>query len=178
LSGPQCAEAQERQARFLIGSGGMKIVAGDNSPESHYVTTFRGKVSLTGRLVIEFERSCEDGIRRSNFKDEVRVVYFEPDARSLMKLPRAVGDYYPKEPYYFGTDLDVFKTLLKLTGLSRAQRIMESCDPRFEYRTQIVIGQLLTSVQCDHRVFDAAVISFKALRRTEIASAESKWLGC
>jgi hypothetical protein len=136
------------------------------SIENNMNASFNGKLRITGTLHVDFYGD----------EDAANGAYFLPDAVSLEKLPGVISGTYAKSPeqIFIG---DGVKILAQVVGKQRAQRILGGEKKYFESKAIATIRNFKTEVICDHREYEAKVVSIRLLE-TESNIAGNLEPGC
>ena len=150
----------------------------DGTPEKvGLFAKWSGRLQLDGTLVVEFYRA--EGTEASpNFGSG--VVFFEPNASSLRRLPRAVGKFYPLAPTNIWVEnADPVPVLAQLLGSSKATELALSKQSRFEIQVTIQLSEFGTSIDCDQRNYGMKYVNVRTLAMPRvIASTEARNIGC
>lgn len=147
----------DEKISFSVYSKSLRLVA---VKENNLSAEFKGTVSISGLLEIDFE------------KDEAT---FHPDAISLEKLPKVINGSHPGAPdsIWIGNGRDVLN--LVLSKKQAIELIMQKSE-YFEAPAMVTIKDLRTGVECDHRVYGANLVSIKLIK--ERVSSSANLYGC
>ena len=116
-------------------------------------TEFRGRVRLTGDLIVEIDRTKED-LQQSGAVE----TFFRPDAASLARLPQVVGTYYSDEPVGTIDLLNSPQDLLRnLLGPAWSAAMLRADDNYYEIPTQLTVTRYVSYIECAHRSYLAYV---------------------
>ncbi len=159
--------------RFSPPDPALRLVERSDSYDKGSFAKWSGTLTLTGKLVVEFDR----GPPEDPEADTAGVAVFEPDAKSRARLP-AAQNYYaaPVSTVWLEkTPLDVLPSLI---GRNRALQIIRSKVPRYELAVSVQVTSLSTSVECDHRSYSLEYAAITLVRPKVLAQVQAKNLGC
>jgi hypothetical protein len=162
------------KSKYTHSDPGLRLVKRSDSYELGSYAEWKGLLALTGKLVIEFDRLPSGEPEQ----DSEGFAFFEPDAASLKKLPRAVGPFYPLEPKVVGIEGAPKEILPSLIGAKRTAMVLNGKEPRFELPVRIMVTSFHTDVECDHRSYSIAYKSISLLGQELIAAGDANDLGC
>jgi hypothetical protein len=147
-----------------------------NCPEDYAkdAVCWRAKLKLIGNLVVEFVDRTPDG---EEISDEVGQAFFEPHFDSRKKLPEALG-YYPAPVQALWLSKSPREILIPLLGVKQANLALHGKLARYKYPVEIVLTELTTSIDCDHRNYGMSFSSIYLLSRDVVAYSETKYFGC
>jgi hypothetical protein len=151
----------------------LRLVERSDSYEKGSYASWKGRVRLTGKLVLEFERNTEG-------TDEVDlhgVAAFEPDEVSRRKLPAALNNHaLPVNTVRLQkTAVEVLEPLI---GAVATKRLIAAPHGRFEYPAEVTLVEFHTSLECDHRSYWIKVSEVRLRRAEMVASSDTRNLGC
>lgn len=137
-----------------------------SSVENNMNASFTGKLRIAGTLHVDFYGP----------DDAANGAYFLPDTASLKKLPSVMNGPYIKtaEQIFIG---DGKKTLALAVGGKRAESILNSEKKLFESKAVATIRNFKTEVICDHREYEANLVSIKLLENEPIIEGKLD-VGC
>jgi len=168
------AAAQSQPSQFDLSGSALRMRAGVESDSEGHLVVFDGKVKLAGTLLVAFDRApgmpSDPAVSGS--------VIFRPDARSRLRLPRAVGAFYYGEATRIELDADLAKILQKLIGPQRASQVLNGSMPTYMMAATVTISDFRTSVECGARSFEARLIDVSASKPSVTASSESTMSSC
>jgi hypothetical protein len=170
---PALADEHPPVTKFSKASKELKLVERSDSYEKGSFARWKGRLTLTGKLILEFDRAPPEEPEHQN----AGVAIFEPDAASRKKLPAATN-YYElpvKEVYLARSPLEVLPALV---GRQKAMNIVLSKTPHYEMPVSIVLTEFSTSVECDHRSYSMGYSSMRLLRPKVVALTEGQGTGC
>ncbi len=175
LLAPSSAAAADRPplAVFTPADPALRLVERSDSYEKGSYAKWSGKLSLAGKLVIEFDR----GPPEEQEADTAGIAVFEPDAKSRTRLPSA-RNYYPSPVTTVWLEKTPLEVLPGLIGRERALKIIRSKVPRYELAVIVHVTSFSTSVECDHRSYSLEYASISLVQPQVVASTEAKNLGC
>jgi hypothetical protein len=157
-------------------SAHLRLSARTDGGKHGHSATWRGNVQLSGVLAVEFDRGPVDEPR---LEFGAGAVYFEPDANTLRRLPRAVGPFHPLAPRVIWIEnTKPIPMLTKLLGPNRAEELARGDDARIEIPVIMQLVELGTSIDCDHRSFGMAFASVRRQSNSLVAVAKAKNFGC
>lgn len=135
---------------------------------------WRGKVWLTGKLVVEYcpLHPC------SKEEEEPGRVFFEPDPASEARLPAVTSWYYPRRANVVQLEQRPLNVLLLLLGQERAIDVHLLKPRRHEYSVRVLMSEFRASVDCNARHY---VMTFERLELVEpdmVALDQSKRVTC
>jgi len=136
-------------------------------------TCWRGHLKLVGLLVAEFDRvpgSAEQ-------TDVEGQAFFEPNTEFRRKLPEALS-YYPAQPSVLWLTKSPRAILVPLMGIARANLALRGKAARYEWPAEIVLTELTTSIDCDHRNYGMSYSAIRLLRSDVLVQAQNKDMGC
>ncbi len=168
-------EAAEKPpvTKFTAADAALRHVERSDSYDKGSFAKWVGKLSLTGKLVIEFDR----GPPEETEADTAGIAVFEPDTKSRARLP-AARNYYaaPVTAVWLGqSPIEILPTLL---GKERALQVIRGKSPRYEFVVSIDLKAFSTSVECDHRSYSIEYSAIRLAQPTMVAATEAKNLGC
>jgi hypothetical protein len=166
------ADAPPR-TEFSRADAGLRMVKRSDSYQSGSSAYWVGNMSLTGMLVLEFDRA-PPGEEQPDVNGEA---YFEPDRRSLLRLP-AAKNYYPLEPKVLLIGEGGRKVLEPLIGQAAFNRLQAETAGRIEFAATLDLTDLVTEVECDHRYYRASYKSIRLQSSPMVALQEANNLGC
>ena len=167
----QAADVSE----YTAGNSALKLAKRSDGGADGYFATFTGKLRLSGKLVIEFDRLESD---TSSNRDTEGAAFFVPDAQGRADLPRAVGTFYPKEVSTIGLDKKPAELLPHVVGAQKTKAILRGTKPRYELPATLTIKSFSAWVECDHRGYSAEVLSIERVQATVVALSKPQFLGC
>jgi len=168
----QAADAPPK-TRFTQADPSLRLVERSDSYSTGSRARWQGPATITGKLIVEFDRAPTG----EDQPDKNGGAHFEPDARSLKKLPSAIN-YYAKSPkvvWLGGSGREVLRPLIGEEGF---ERLYQGSAPRYEFPAVLVIKEFSTEVECDQRHYAAVASSLKLSSATVLAAAEAKNIGC
>jgi hypothetical protein len=145
----------------------------DGGKEGHFAE-FQGRVRISGKLSITFDRDPEE----DRPQDTVGEAFFLPDARSQVKLPEAIGKFYPAKIEKIGLDKKPLDLLLPLVGAQKTDLILSGEMANYEIPAEITITNFTAWVDCDHRGYSAKVETIHQARRTSKSHNKKHLIGC
>lgn len=165
------------RAAFTRWDPALRLVEKSDSYVTGSLARWQGRITLTGLLVVEFDRVPDGETRREEEIDIDGVAHFEPDARSLARLPAAKNHYplTPKKIWIGETGRAVFVPLI---GRAAFDRLQADRSSRFDFPVTLTLTELVTSVECDHRDFTATVGAIQLLKAPMVARNEPWGVPC
>jgi hypothetical protein len=173
LLAPAYAADQLPRTEFTRADPALRRVKHSDSYESDSSARWVGNMSLTGSLVVEFDRA-PPGEEQPDVNGEA---YFEPDKKSLTRLP-AAKNFYPLVPKVIFIGEGGRAVLAPLIGRSAFNRLQAGSAGRYEFPATLVITELVTEVECDHRYYRANYKFIQLQAQPMSALLEAKNLGC
>ncbi|WP_431286193.1 hypothetical protein [Roseateles chitinivorans] len=165
------------RAVFTSWDPALRLVERSDSYVTGSQARWQGRISLTGVLVVEFDRDPEGEERAPELVDVNGVAHFEPDARSLARLP-AAKNYYPLVPKILWIGATGREALVPLIGRAAFDRLQADRASRFDFPVKLTLTELATSVECDHRDFTATVHAIQLLKAPMVARNEPWSVAC
>lgn len=152
----------DEKLTFSPHSKSLRLAAIENNMNA----SFTGKLRITGVFHADFygPDDAENG------------AYFLPDTASLKMLPNVTNGPHIKtaEQIFIG---DGPKSLALAVGKQRAARILNGEKKSFESKAIATIQNFKTEVVCDHREYEAKLISIKLLESEPVIVGELN-VGC
>ena len=170
---PAVAADRPPLAVFTPADRALRLVERSDNYEKGSYAKWSGKLSLTGKLVVEFDR----GPPEEQEADTAGIAVFEPDAKSRTRLP-AAQNYYPLPVTTVWLQKTPIEVLPGLIGRERAHKIIRSKVPRYELAVIVHLTSFTTSVECDHRSYSLEYAGISLVQPQVVASTEAKNLGC
>lgn len=146
----------------------LKLVERSDSYEKGSMARWRGRITLTGRLVVEFDRVPDGELPPDVEPDRDGVAHFEPDALSLARLPTATR-FYDLAPKVIWVGETGRAALVPLIGQAAFDRLQAARESWYEFPVSLTLTELVTSVECDHRDFTATVREVRLLKAPMVA---------
>lgn len=162
------------RSEYSVGNSPLKLVSRSDGGKEGYFARFVGSVRLTGTLVVEFDRLPD----MTEDRDTEGEAFFLPDETSLLKLPAAIGTFYPRPINFISLDKKPRVLLLPLVGRGKTDDILNGSMARYELPAALTIKSFSSWVECDHRSYTAEVASIKPLRPDLVAGAKPSLIGC
>lgn len=150
LSLPAAADQVLAPTSFSRAAPELRLVEIDVADKG-LLTHWRGRLSLTGKLVVEFRRVPPE----QNELFPEGAAYFEPDASSLAKLPAALSNS-PAVPNVIELRKTPREVLTPLIGSAATAAVLKGTQERYEFSATMVISSFSTSIDCDRRNFSAS----------------------
>lgn len=158
-----------KDVKFSEWNPALRQVENDTAGLKSYIAIWRGQLTLTGKLVIEFDRDPE----ATEMGDAEGSAFFEPDDASRAKLPAATS-FYPMPVTSIWLYESPRELLEPLVGKRGFQKISSGKMPRYEYPAEVRIKEFSTSVECDHRSYFIEITTIKLLQPKWSAHIEAK----
>jgi len=150
---PALAESNDTKTQLTKPPAGLRLVKRSDTAADDYLTIFKGKLTLTGMLVVTFFRTP----RNPDENDTTGQAYFMPDLVSKKRLPHAVGQFYPSNVDEIWLKKDPIDFLVPLIGDERAKQVLQGNSELYSFPAQITISEFATSIACDTRNYQAVV---------------------
>jgi hypothetical protein len=167
------AQNQPRQILFSQGDPALHLTESDETGAKGYSAVWKGRLVLTGKLVVEFDRAPES----TEQTDTEGAAYFEPDERSRGRLPVATS-FYPAPATVLWLPSTPRRLLEPLIGKKAFRNVAAGTSARYEYPAEVHIKSYSTSIDCDHRSYSIEIVRIKLLPTQRYALAEARNLGC
>ena len=174
LFGAASAGEEAPVSVFTRADPALRLVERSDSYAQGSYAVWSGRLALTGKLVIEFDRAQQRGAETDN----VGVAFFEPDRQSRKRLPHAIGKYYPRPATVLWLSGTPEGLLQSLVGKLEAHAVLFGNATRFELPVQVVMQSLRTDVECDHRRYSIEVESITARNGPLLAIGDARNIGC
>ncbi|OYU28324.1 MAG: hypothetical protein CFE41_06135 [Burkholderiales bacterium PBB2] len=162
------------RSEYSVGNSPLKLVSRSDGGQEGHFAKFVGTVRLSGTLVVEFDRLPD----MTEDRDTEGQAFFLPDETSRLKLPVAVGAFYPRPITSISLDKKPRALLLPLLGQGKTEGLLKGRMPRYELPATLTIKSFSSWVECDHRSYTAEIASIKPLRPDLVAGAKSSLIGC
>jgi hypothetical protein len=152
----------------------LTLVSKSDLSSTGYRAVWRGKVWLTGKLVVEY---CPLQACSTDLEEEGRV-FFEPDPVSEAKLPAATSWFYPRPANLVVFDRLPLNVLMLLLGKDRGIEVHLAKPKRHEYRVRILLSEFSTVIDCNARHYMLRFEKLELLAPDVVAYDASKRLTC
>jgi hypothetical protein len=152
----------------------LRLVSKSNDPRTGYPVVWRGKIWLTGKLVVEYcpLNPC------SKEAEEPGRVFFEPDIESEARLPAVTSSFYPRRANVISFELWPLNTLMLLLGKDRAIDVHIQKPKRQEYMVRVLLTEFTTLVDCNARHYSMSFEKIELAVPEMVALDKAKRVTC
>lgn len=170
---PEPGQPDKEKIVFTRGDPALRLVESDETGINSHTAIWKGRLVLTGKLVIEFDREPDSAEQT----DPEGTAYFEPDAQSRAKLPVATS-FYPAPATSLWLHHTPRELLQPRIGKQAFRTISAGKHPRYEYPAKVEIKSYATSVECDQRSYSIEIVKMDLLRREWASSTTTRDVMC